>query len=69
MNPKIASEEIKDILGVLMFDIVKMQSYLKEHDLGMTESWFYEIEKDVSRIRNILKECDRRLDYGEDWDQ
>lgn len=69
MTAKTASEEIGDILGVLMFDCAKMQTFLKEHDLVMVEAWFDEIETDASRIRKILEECDRRIDYGEDWDQ
>lgn len=66
---KTASEEIGDIIEVLMFDCAKMKTFLKERDLGMIEVWFSEFKRYVTRMEKTLEECDQRIDYGEDWDQ
>lgn len=69
MDKKTNGEKMKDIIEVLMFDCAKMQSFMKEHNLEMVEVWFSEFDRYVSRMRETLEDCDRCIEYGEEWDQ
>lgn len=66
---KVASEEMKDATEWMSYYIGLVNESIAEHDLEKIEMRFEMVQKWTKIFSNILKDCDRRIDYGEEWDQ
>lgn len=64
-----ASAEILRILDWFDYYSDRIEEAVKNHDFDQVKVWCEDLDKRHTRLREVLKECDQRIDYGEDWDQ
>lgn len=64
-----ASTEMERLLGWIAYHRARLEERVSDHDLDGIKSEFSDLEDRVKRFSRLLKECDQRIDYGEEWDQ